>query len=399
MRKGARWVIRGALAVGVGALLAWAMIPKPVEVETAVVARGPMEAVIEGQGRTRVRERHLLAAPVPGLLRRITLRAGDSVKTGDPLAVIVPAAPVPLDARSLAELEARHRAALVQVSQGETAVAAALAAEAQARRDLERIEALAGQGTVTARDLEVARTEAEVRTQGVRQARLAVETARSQADAIAAMLPGRDGRGGGGPEVTVSSPVDGRVLRVVQEAEGPVAPGTPLIEVGDPGDLELVVDLPTARAVQVRPGSEVRLTRWGGDHLLMGRVRLVEPSGFTKVSALGVEEQRVLVVVDPDPGPEGTGWGGLGDGFQAEAAIVTWSDPSVIQVPEGAVFRHGDSWAAFVVREGRAVRQTFVVGHRDGRQVEVLSGLQEGDRVVLFPGDRVTDGVRVREVP
>lgn len=399
MKKWRTWAIRGALAAALGALVVWAMIPKPVDVEMGIVVRGPLEEVIEGQGRTRVRERHLVLAPVSGHLRRITLRAGDFVKAGDPLAVVVPAEPVPLDARSLAELEARHRAALALAAQSEAAVAAAMVAEAQARRDLERHHALAAQGTTTARDLEVARTEAEIRAQEVRQARLAAETARRQADAVAAMLPGRNRGIAGGPGVTVALPVDGRVLRVLQEADGPVAAGTPLLEVGDPGDLELVVDLPTARAVQVRPGSEVRLSRWGGTTPLHGRVRLTEPSGFTKVSALGVEEQRVWVVVDPDSRPGERGWQDLGDAYQAEVAIVIWSAPAVLKVPEGAVFRHGDQWAVFRERDGRAERLAFVAGHRDGRFVEVVSGLQEGDRVVLFPGDRVTEGVRIREVP
>jgi len=207
-------------------------------------------------------------------------------------------------------------------------------------------------------------------------------------------------RADGGDEVPVSSPAAGVVLRVLQESEGPVAAGMPLVEIGDPASLEVVVDLPTPEAVQVPAGGRVEVTRWGGPTPLSGRVRRVEPSGFTKISALGVEEQRVLVVIDPvREGEAAREWDRLGDGFRVETAIVLWQADDVVSVPEGALFRRGDAWAAFTVRDGRAVRVDVQAGHRDGRRVEVLDGLDAGDPVVLFPGDRVKDGVLVEAAP
>jgi HlyD family secretion protein len=391
-----KWVVRGVPAVVVAGLVALAVAPRAVEVDVAAVGRGPLEELAEGQGRTRVRERHVVSAPVQGMLRRIALRAGDPVKAGEAVATVEPALSAPLDPRTRAEAEARLRAARAMVAEAGAAVEAARLAEDQSRRDLARYETLAAAGSMAARDIEAARTEADARGKAVRQARLASETARRQVEAVQAVLVAAGNAGGaeaGG--VTVAAPCDGVVLRVLQESEGPVAAGTPLMELGDPADLELVVDLPTPLAVRVKPGAVARLVRWGGPAPLQGSVRHVEPSGFTKISALGVEEQRVLVVVDPVAGGEGRQWAALGDGFRAEAAIVLWSAPDVMTVPEGAVFRHGDGWAVYVVQEGRARLRAVSIGHRDGRRAEVLGGLAEGDVVILYPGDRVSEGVRV----
>lgn len=400
MKDVRKWIVRGVVGAAVIAGVGVALVPRPVEVDVGTVDRGPLRVTADGLGRTRVRDRYVVAAPVPGHLRRIALRAGDAVEAGQALAVIEPPESVPLDARTRVEAEARLAAARAVEAEARGAVEAARIAEAQARRDRDRYETLARSASVAERDLEAARTEADARGKAVRLAELAAETARRQVEAAAAVLrtsdPGEEEAG----VVTVTAPSGGVVLRVMQESEGPVAAGTPLVEVGDPASLEVVVDLPTPLAVQVPPGATVDVTRWGGPAPLLGRVRRVEPSGFTKISALGVEEQRVFVVIDPvRDGPGAAGWGTLGDGFRVETGIVLWQADDVVTIPEGALFRRGDGWAAFAIRDGRAVMQEVRVGHRDGRRAEVLGGLATGDAVVLFPGDRVQDGGRVKAAP
>ena len=400
MKKKRKWIVRGAI-VGVAALaLGLALMPRGVPVDVTEATRGPMRVTADGLGQTRVRDRFVVTAPVSGHLQRITLRAGDPVAAGQVVATLEPAAPMPLDARTRAEAQARLAAAKALAAEARSAIDAARIAADQAVRERDRIESLFQGATATLRDVEAARAEADVRTKAVRQAEQAAEAARRQVDATAALLahfePGADTTTG----VPVPSPTAGTVLRVVQESAGPVAAGMPLMEVGDPASLEVIVDLPTPLAVQVAPGAAVEVTRWGGTAPLAGKVRHVEPSGFTKISALGVEEQRVLVVIDPvRSGTDDGGWDRLGDGFRTETAIVLWQSDDVLTVPEGAVFREGDGWAAFAVRDGRAAQTTVAVGHRDGRNVEVLDGLAAGDTVVLFPGDRVTAGVRVKTTP
>lgn len=399
MKNRRKWIVRGVVAAAAVAALVAALMPRPVPVDIGEVARGPMRVTADGLGWTRVRDRFVVAAPVSGHLQRIALRAGDRVQAGQVVAVVRPPAPMPLDARTRAEARARLATAKAVAAEARGALAAARLAAAQAARELARVEALFRGATVTERDVEAARTEADLRAQAVRQAEAGAEAARRQVEAVAALLAETpDGPAGG--DVLVASPAEGTVLRVVQESEGPVAAGMPLVEIGDPASLEVVVDLATPLAVQVAPGAAVDVTRWGGPAPLAGRVRHVEPAGFTKISALGVEEQRVLVVIDPvRDGAAGAGWDRLGDAFRTEVAIVLWAADDVLTVPEGAVFRDGEGWAAFAVRDGRAVLAPIEVGHRDGRRVEVLGGLGAGDPVVLYPGDRVADGVAVAPAP
>lgn len=375
-------------------------MPRPVSVDVTEATRGPMRVTADGLGQTRVRDRFVVAAPVSGHLQRIALRVGDPITAGQIVATVDPAAPIPLDARTRAEVGARLAAARALAAEARSAAGAARVAADHAVRERDRIETLFQGASATLRDVEAARAEADVRAKAVHQAERAGDAARRQVDATAALLahfePGVNGAAG----VPVPSPAAGTVLRVFQESAGPVAAGMPLVEIGDPASLEVVVDLPTPLAVQVAPGAAVVVTRWGGEAPLAARVRHVEPSGFTKISALGVEEQRVLVVIDPvRRGTNDDGWDRLGDGFRTETAIVLWQADDVLTVPEGAVFRHGEGWAAFAVQGGRAVRRSVTAGHRDGRQVEVLDGLSPGDTVVLFPGERVDDGVRVDPAP
>ncbi len=400
MRNARKWIVRGVVALAAAVALVLALMPRPVLVDIGQVQRGPLRVTADGLGRTRVRDRFVVAAPASGHLQRIALRAGDRVEAGQEIAVVRPPTPIPLDARTRLEAEARLAAARAVEAEAREAVEAARIASQQADRDRDRYEALSRTGSVPTRELEAARTEADARAKAVRQAELAAGTARRQVEAAAALLGPSKTRANGGDEVPVSSPAAGVVLRVLQESEGPVAAGMPLVEIGDPASLEVVVDLPTPEAVQVPQDGRVEVTRWGGPSPLAGRVRRVEPSGFTKISALGVEEQRVLVVIDPvREGEAAREWDRLGDGFRVETAIVLWQGDDVVSVPEGALFRRGDAWAAFTVRDGRAVRVDVQAGHRDGRRVEVLDGLDAGDPVVLFPGDRVGDGVAVEAAP
>jgi HlyD family secretion protein len=312
--------------------------------------------------------------------------------------------PAPLDPRDEATAEARLRAAEAQKLASDARAALAQAALLQAQRDSDRAERLRRAGAKSDEALELARLKHTEAAQQLEAARFAADAANHEVEAsravlIAARTPRQKGSGsrgpceGGAPCIEVRSPVAGSVLRVYEESERIVAAGTPLLEVGDPRDVEIVVDVLSADAVKIRPGAPVEIEDWGGERPLEGRVRLVEPSGFTKVSALGVEEQRVNVVADFVDGA-----GALGDGYRVEARVVVWEAPDVLRVPGSALFRKGEAWHVFVV-EGHAARLRAVeVGHRGSFEAELLGGLEPGERVVLHPSDRVQDGVRVREL-
>lgn len=377
--------------------LVFAFRAQPVPVETAPVVRAPLEVAVEGEGRTQVRDRYVVSAPVAGLVPRIALRAGDPVERGQVLALIEPTVPPLLDVRSREEQVARIRAAEAARDRADAHVALAETAFEHARRELARRRPLAEEGLIPATELDAAETEAARRAREVDAARSEARTARADLERERAVLnaaPAR--RSGAAPPggVEVRSPVAGRVLRVVQESAAVLPAGAPLVEVGDPADLEVIVDLLSADAVAVRPGAAAEVVRWGGGEALPARVRLVEPSGFTKVSALGVEEQRVNVLVD-FAGPRAER-AGLGDGYRVDVRIVLWRGEDVLQIPLGALFRAGDRWATFAVEEGRARQRLLEVGRRSDRAVAVEAGLSEGETVVLYPGDRVEDGTRVR---
>ncbi len=397
MRLGKRiaaWAA-GLLAL---ALLAWAFWPSPVAVETGAVVRAPLEVTVGGEGQTRVRDRYVVSAPVAGLVPRITLDAGDPVERGQPLAVVEPAVPPLLDVRSREEQVARVRAAEAMRDRADAKVAQAETAFRLAERELARRRPLAAEGLIPATELDAAEAEAASRARELDAARSEARSARFDLERERAALMGVGADQSSSARTTVGrvevrSPVAGRVLRVVQESAAVVPAGTPLVEVGDPRDLEVVVDLLSTDAVAVRPGAEGWIEGWGGGTPLPVRVRLVEPSGFTKVSALGVEEQRVNVILD-FAGPA-DGQAALGDGYRVDVRIVVWARPDVLQVPVAALFRDGDGWATFVVEDGRARRRAVQVGHRTERAAEVLSGLDEGETVILYPGDRVEEGGRV----
>lgn len=356
-------------------LLWLAFRPSPVVVEIGRVERGPLKVFVEEEGFTRVRDRYVVSAPVTGQLQRVELEAGDFVGAGDPLFHILPAPSALLDPRTVSELRERLRAA-------QASLQAAIAGSEFADAELERVRALVSRGALAARDLEAAEAEAEAARRRVQEGR-----------AVAAALRAQLGRPSDqvGVALTIHAPVEGFVLRVLRESEGVVAAGSPILEMGDTRSLEVVTDLLSEDAARVEVGAEVHLERWGGDGALLARVRRIEPSGYTKISALGVEEQRVDVIIDLDEIPPV-----LGDGYRVISRIVTFSEDEVVQVPMGALFRTGATWSAFRVKEGLAQLQPVTIGVRGEDRVQILDGLEPGDEVVLYPGDRIEEGSRVR---
>lgn len=384
------------LALAVAGGLAFGFWPRPVPVETATVSRGPMRVVVEEEGKTRVRERYVIAAPIPGRLRRITLKVGDAIAAGQTLAVIEPALSAALDPRTRAEAQARLAAAEAALLAAQENARASAAQAELARQTLKRIAGLHGAGFVSPQALDQARTEAARSQAAQAAAEQQVRVARFQRDtARAALLEAGENSGAGGL-FRVRSPVAGRVLRIQRDSEGPVAAGQPLLEVGDPNDLEVEVEVLSTQAVRIPPGARVEFDRWGGPPL-EGRVRLVEPTGFTKVSALGVEEQRVRVIADFTSPREA--WQNLGDGYRVEARFVVWEGRDVLQIPASSLFRHDSGWAVFRVDKGRARLAPVTLGQRAGLTVEVTAGLAPGDAIVSHPDDKVADGTRIKPRP
>lgn len=386
----------GAMIAVVLAIAVYVATRTPaIEVEVAEVTRGPMSTSVDDLAETRVRDLYLVSAPVAGELLRVPLKPGARVVAGETLlARIRPAAPGALDARTLAQAEANVRALDAQAGAAAAELDAAFAALDLAERQLARVAALRQKGFVAQAALDTARAERDRVRAVARSARERVTAARRSVDAARAALivPG-DGGGGRGL-VEVRAPVSGHVLTVPQESMRVVAAGTPLVTVGDPANLELVTDLLSADAVQVRPGAAVSIEDWGGARPLAGKVRLVEPYGFLKVSALGVEEQRVNVVIDfAEPA---TAWAQLGHGFRATVRISTWTAPDAVRVPISALFRAGNGWRLFRVRDGRAEPAAVQVGRMSDEWAQLLGGVGPGERVILHPGDAIEPGTRVR---
>jgi len=347
-----KWVGRivGILfAVVILALLVYGYLPKPMDVEVAAVSKGPLRVSVEEEGKARVRERYTVQAPIAGVAERIELDPGAPVEEGTVLARIRPMRSPLLDPQSRAGAEAALRGAEDGRRQAEAAVARAGTASKLGHTELERAEKLAGAGALAARDLDRARAEARLHDADLASARFALRLAAHEVERARAALGAFEGRRGAAVELT--SPVKGRVLRVLHESEGAVTPLTPLVEVGDPASLEIVVEVLTREAVDLQPGMRAVVEHWGGDRPLLGRVRTVEPSAFTRVSPLGIEEQRVNVLVDLEDEQAAQQ---IGDGYSVDVAFVLWEGTGVLQAPASAVFRRGDGWAAFVARDGRA---------------------------------------------
>jgi HlyD family secretion protein len=380
-----------AAIVIVAGILAVALWPTAMEVDLARVERGPMQVTIDEEGETRVRERFVVSAPVSGRVERIELEPGDPVVRGKTVvARLTPAAAPLIDPRTQAELNAAVEAARAAVEQARAESRRAAAALERARSNLRRQHALLEAGVVSRDELEVAQT--TLRTADEEQRAAEFTLARTEYElqlARARLKPSA----AGGRALDLVAPVDGVVLKRLRESASVVPVGEPLLEIGDPGHLEVVSDLLSTDAVQVSPGDTVLMEQWGGGRPLAGRVRRVEPSGFMKVSALGVEEQRVNVIIDfADPAAARP----LGDGYRVEVRVVIWQADSTLKAPTGSLFRRGDEWAAFVVEAGRAHVTAVRLGQRNDREAQVLEGLSEGDTVVMHPPDTLADGVRVR---
>lgn len=447
-KPGRRQVTWTLVLLGLVALVVWALMPKPVEVDLATVDRGPLAVTVEEEGETRVRDRFVVSSPVAGRVLRIDLEPGDRVEAGQTVAVMEPAGPALLDVRSRAEAQAGAEAARAAQEGAEAELEQAEAARDLALSELRRTRRLAEEDIVSQERLEQAETEARQAGDAVRAARAAVATARQELAAARARLAPAGGGAAGDEPVTVESPVAGLVLRRLRESEAVVPAGEALLEVADPGDLEIVTDLLSRDAVRVDVGDPVRIEQWGGEEVLHGVVSRVEPAGFTKISALGVEEQRVNVVIDfADPQ---TAFAELGDAYRVELGIVVWQADDVLRVPTSALFRRppgmeeeaavveggetasgdagagptgaeaaeaegddaeevfraapaedapgprsGEPRAVFVLENGRAVLRPVTVGRRTALQAQVLAGLQPGDQVVVYPSDILTDGTQV----
>ena len=365
--------------------------PTPVRVDVAKATRGPMQVTVDGEGKTRVRDRFLIGAPVGGQLRRIALRRGDVVTRGQVIAQIDPLPLPPLDPRQHAEALARVNAAEDARREVDRMIERSKAIYDQARRERDRCEVLARTGDISREELERAQTAVATSLREYEAARSKAESASHQVEvAASALLAATQDRRPATPPVKVQSPTSGKVLRVVEESERVVSAGAPLLEVSSPSTLELVIELLSTDAVKVNPGALVIVEDWGGPGALEAHVRLIEPSAFTKVSALGIEEQRVNVVADLTA-PSAA----LGDGYRFEGRVVVWQAEDLLKVPVSSLFRRGENWAVFVVENGEAHVREVEVGQRTPFEAEIKSGLDPGADVIVHPSNQIADGTRV----
>jgi len=389
-------------AIGIVILiLGWLAWPSAVPVDLAPVVRAAMEVTVDEDARTRVRHIYTVSAPLTGTVLRSGREVGDQVKASETIvAVMKPAAPSFHDPRLHQELTAALSASDAAVALAEAERRRIEAALTYSKLQLGRFQKLAATGTISRSALDKATADTQTNEAAlasavaelqVRRNERASAAARVQNPADSTMSGGEDGAG---CCVQIRAPVTGQVLKLPQESEAVVQAGTPLIEIGDPQDLEIVADLLSTDAVQVHDGAPVHIDGWGGGPI-QGRVKRVEPAGFLKVSALGIEEQRVRTIVDLSDPPEQ--WRGLGHDYRVVVHIVTWAGDKVLTVPIGALFRANDKWSVFKNVGGRAKVTEVTIGHRNNRVAEVLSGLSEGDQVVLHPSDRVSDGARIAQ--
>ena len=391
LARNVRRVVYAIVGVAVVALLAWTQRPRPTAVQAGAVARGPMTVTVDEDGVTRVKDRYLVSAPLAGNLGRIELSPGDAVKRGAILTRMLPVESPLLDARSKAGVEARVLSASAAQRQARTAIDRAKTALELAQSEADRTKALSDKGALPPAELERASLLLKSRREELASAQFGAAVADHEVEVAAAAVK-RVQPGTKSEQFEVTSPCDGVVLRVLQK-DGVVQAGTPLLEIGDPAALEVVVDVLTADAIQLRAGAKVRLDRWGGDEPLAAHVKLVEPSAFVKLSSMGVEESRVNAVVQLDDPRDK--WKALGDGYRLEARIVVWQADDVITVPEGALFRRNDGWATFVIEGDKAALRPVKVGRRNGTVAQVLDGLRAGERVILHPSDTIAVGSRV----
>lgn len=394
-----RIIFWGVVCVLVAAGLIYAFMPQPVPVDLGTITTGPMRVTIDDEGKTRVREVYVVSTPLSGRAMRITHKVGDVVVAGETvLATIEPGDPTFLDVRSRTKADAAAKAA-------EAVLALAVAEQEKAQAELDfalselgRAEKLAKRNTISASALDRAQLEAKTRQAALDTAKAATKVRRYELEnARAALIEAGEGQPDSGTAtgccVPVRAPVNGKILSVLHESAGIVAAGDPLIEVGNPEAIEIIADLLSTDAVQIAPGALVLIDAWGGDKILTGKVRRIEPTGFTKISALGIEEQRVNVLVDFTG--DSKNWRRLGHGYRVQLRIVIWEKEKALRAPVGALFREGEDWAVFTVVDGKAALRRVRIGHRNATYAEILDGLAEGDIVVRHPSDQVSDGASV----
>ena len=383
-----KWV--GALVIVAAVTLAVFLLrPSPVSVETAKVVRGPMRVTVDEDGETRAHDRFVVAAPVAGRLLRVELEEGDNVTQNG---VVANLEPLPLNQQQREEVLARIEAAEATKRQADARLAHAREDHEQTRRDFARAEALAKQSVLSAQALEQARNAETTSREELEAAKFSALAAASEVKVARAGLVGMGAGNTARQIIFLRSPIAGRVLRVIEKSERVLVAGASVVIVGDPSRIEVVTDVLTTDAVDVKPGAPVYLEGWGGDHALRAKVRLIEPAGFTKISALGVEEKRVNVIADFVDPPDG-----LADGYRVETRIVTWESHNVLSIPGSATFREGEPWRVFAIEGGRTRKKTVEIGHRNQTEVEVLQGLNEGEEVILHPSNQLKEGIRVRK--
>ncbi len=388
-----------SIVVLIVCLLIWGFWPQPVFVEAIAAKRAPLTITIEEEGRTRVVDRYIISAPVDGVACRQQLNVGDEVTQGQVLLGITPLESQVLDPRSRAQTKAQVAAAESALHAAEQQAEAAEASAKLAVIEHERLKPLVEKGVISTDAYDKAATQVETTAATQRSADFQIEVARYELQAAKTVLEYTAAdrlaaKGEPAERIPVVSPIDGRVLKVTRECEGPVRTGDMLLEVGDPTVLEIEVDVLSADAVKIKPGMKVLFERWGGEQPLEGIVRIIEPVGFTKISALGVEEQRVLVISDfTSPAEQ---WQRVGDGYRVEARFIIWHEDDVLQAPASSLFRYKEGWAVFVVENHHAKRRVVKVGQRNGLTAQILEGVSEGEGVVNHPSDDVEDGVRVK---
>ena len=383
-----KWLIRGGLALGAVAVLTMFLRPDPIAVEVATAEMRPLDVTIDEDGRTRAVDRYVVTAPVAGRLERIGIREGDCIAAGDILARLEP---LPLDASTREQLEARLSAARARQRAAAATFERARSAREQARRELERRRSLANEGAIATEHVEQYALALETREEELRSAEAANSAAAADVDAVQASLLAERGPNAA---IAVRAPAAGTALRIPERSGRIVQAGETLLEIGDPAALEVIVDVLTTDAVRIRPGMPATLEGWGGSAAIPARVRIIEPSAFTHTSALGVDEQRVNVILDLEERPES-----LGDGYRVEASILIWAAENVLTVPSSALFRAGSGWQLFVMEEGRAQLRDVVLGERSGVTAQITQGVSEGELVLQFPSDEIRDGIRVEAAP
>lgn len=390
-----RRMLLGALTLVALALVAYGFIPKPIDVDQAMITQGSLLETVNEEGKTRIKDRYDVLAPLSGQLLRIDLHAGDQVIAGKTiLAVIEPSDPSLLDARMLAESEARVNAALAGQMRATALQEGARAAADLADVDYNRAEKLHGTRSVSQEQFDALYHRRRLAKEELRSAEFAVQIAKYEIDVAKAALLSAKAKEGSERGFTLVSPIDGKVLKVNRESAGAVMVATPLLQLGNPSDLEVEIDVLSRDASRMQPGCRVMLGELGRPAQWEGRIRQIEPQAFTKISALGVEEQRVNVIVDflhPSEVP-----GRLGDGYSLETRIIVWSGSDIVKVPSASLFRLDHGWGVYVVEDGQANLRDVKVGHTDGRETEVIEGLSVDEKVVLYPSDRIADGGRVR---